>query len=74
MAKLIIEIEKKTLKKFAALADIDLTSQQEDELNDCQVTLSQKEAVETIGDDAAMLVFAGIITQIKAAEWDRKTE
>lgn len=74
MAKLIIEIEKKTLKKFAALADIDLTSQQEDELNDCEVTLSQKEAVETIGDDAAMLVFAGIITQNKAAEWDRKTE
>lgn len=66
MAKLTFEIELKAIKKFAALSDIDLTSEQEAELNDCEVTISQKETVELIGDDTAILLFAGIITHKKA--------
>lgn len=61
MAKLTFEINLKTIKKFIVLSEIDITPEQEAQLNDSEVTVSESELMELIDDKNALLAFAGII-------------
>ena len=60
-AKLTIEIDMKSIRKFAVLSDIELTREQEDKISSTVVTITDDMLGEDTGDDNAALVFAGII-------------
>lgn len=60
-ANLVLEIDLKKIKKFSAMAEIELTAEEEAKLVDSTTILSTDEINETLGDENAILAFAGII-------------
>lgn len=60
-AKLTVEIDIKTIRKFAALIDIELTDEHEKKLVDSATDITESEFNEFASDRRASLMFAGVI-------------
>lgn len=60
-AKLTVEIDIKTIRKFAAFTDIELTDEHEKKLVDSATDITESEFNEFASDSRASLMFAGVI-------------
>lgn len=61
MAKLIIEVDMKAIRKFAALADIDLTPEQEVKLGDSSTVIDASEWAKETDEPNMLLAFSAMI-------------